>query len=162
MASPPVDFAEIAALALSDAHGFLTRLFPAGRVNGREYEVGDIMGSPGDSLKINMSTGRWSDFAAGIAGGDLISLYAAAHGIKQIEAARQIAGYDNESVVPRISNNHVDKPKKVQVDEFSPLPVPISSNPGTLAPSTSIPVSSHDSISKRCAGSITASKDDNP
>ncbi|MBL4874442.1 MAG: hypothetical protein JKY41_13925 [Rhodobacteraceae bacterium] len=42
------------------------------------------------SFKINVKTGRWSDFATGDSGGDPISLYAYLNGLKQIEAAREL------------------------------------------------------------------------
>jgi hypothetical protein len=43
------------------------------------------------SFKINLTTGRWSDFATGDAGGDLVSLAAYLFGLKQGEAAINIA-----------------------------------------------------------------------
>jgi len=55
----------------------LRYLFPAGKVNGPHFEVGDVCGTPGKSLKITMSgeyRGLWRDFESG-EGGDLISLW---------------------------------------------------------------------------------------
>jgi hypothetical protein len=43
------------------------------------------------SFKINLTTGRWSDFATGDAGGDLVSLAAYLFDLKQGEAALKIA-----------------------------------------------------------------------
>jgi hypothetical protein len=43
------------------------------------------------SFKVNLNTGRWSDFAAGAAGGDLVALAAYLFRIKQGEAALKIA-----------------------------------------------------------------------
>jgi putative DNA primase/helicase len=51
-----------------------------------------LSGAPGKSLRINLRTGKWKDFADGVAGGDLVSLYAAIHGISQVEAARRLGG----------------------------------------------------------------------
>jgi hypothetical protein len=43
------------------------------------------------SFSINVRSGAWADFATGDAGGDIISFYAYLHGVRQIEAAREIA-----------------------------------------------------------------------
>jgi hypothetical protein len=43
------------------------------------------------SFRINLSSGRWADFATGDAGGDPVSLYAYLHGIRQIDAAKALA-----------------------------------------------------------------------
>jgi hypothetical protein len=43
------------------------------------------------SFKINLTTGQWADFATGDRGGDIIGLAAYLRGIRQIEAARQLA-----------------------------------------------------------------------
>ena len=44
------------------------------------------------SFKINLITGRWSDFATGDAGGDLISLAAYLFDLNQRDAAIHVAG----------------------------------------------------------------------
>ena len=49
-------------------------LLPAGKLKGAEYEVGSVNGEPGKSLKINIQSGVWSDFATGEKG-DLIDLW---------------------------------------------------------------------------------------
>ncbi len=64
--------------------------FPAGKKRGHEFVVGDLNGSPGDSLSINLNTGVWRDFASGDGGGDLIALYAAMHRIEQGEAYKRL------------------------------------------------------------------------
>ena len=46
--------------------------------------------SPG-SFKINMTTGKWADFATGDKGGDVISLAAYIAGIGQADAARNLS-----------------------------------------------------------------------
>jgi hypothetical protein len=42
------------------------------------------------SFKINMTTGRWADFATNDRGGDPVSLYAYLHGLSQVAAAREL------------------------------------------------------------------------
>lgn len=42
-------------------------------------------------MKVNVNTGKWSDFATGDKGGDLTSLYAKINGVGQGEASKQLA-----------------------------------------------------------------------
>ncbi len=86
-----LDWEGVGRAALSACPGLLHRWFPAGRINGREFVVGNLRGEKGDSLSINIDTGRWADFAGDARGGDLISLYAAMHRLGQGEAIRAIA-----------------------------------------------------------------------
>src|SRR3954453_6013973 len=78
--------------AVPGAH-LLTQWFPAGRVRGHEFCIGNLRGDPGKSLRVNLQTGQWADFAGSSdeRGGDLISLFAALHGMKQVDAARALA-----------------------------------------------------------------------
>ena len=62
----------------------LKNWFPNGTKIGGEYCIGDLSGKAGNSLKINLSNGKWCDFATEDKGGDLISLYAAIHNLSQI------------------------------------------------------------------------------
>lgn len=87
-----IDFASLADGLLNDAEGLLASWLPAGKLRGHEFTVGGVDGSAGGSLSINVNTGQWADFATGQRGGDLISLYAAIHGMKQIDAAKELAG----------------------------------------------------------------------
>jgi hypothetical protein len=43
------------------------------------------------SFSINMRTGKWADFATGDRGGDVVSLAAYLHGLRQGEAARKLS-----------------------------------------------------------------------
>jgi putative DNA primase/helicase len=102
-----LDFAALAARLLSDARGLLPSWLPAGKFQGHEFKVGNLGGEPGDSLSININTGRWADFASGEAGGDLISLYAAIRGIGQAEACRAL---DN-GAAPAPAQSSTPKPR---------------------------------------------------
>lgn len=76
---------------------------PGGHLEGAEYCCGNLGGGMGNSCKINLQTGMWADFATGERGGDLISLYAAIHGISQGESVNRLfpsQSYVN-SKVPR-------------------------------------------------------------
>jgi predicted P-loop ATPase len=89
---------------------------------GQEYCVGDLRASKGDSLKVNLTTGKWSDFAAGEAGGDLISLYAAINSMDQKTAYNKLCESSGHS-----PTNNKSKPiKKIDHDQdriqFAPPP----------------------------------------
>jgi len=87
-----IDFTGLAQRLLASAESLVPEWFPEGKRQGAEWCVGSLAGEPGSSLKINLHTGRWADFATQESGGDLISLYAAKLGVKQLEAARELNG----------------------------------------------------------------------
>jgi len=61
----------------------LMALFPAGKVRGKTFLIGDIDGNPGDSLEIVLTgekAGLWTDRATG-EGGDVFELIARHHGL---------------------------------------------------------------------------------
>jgi len=61
----------------------LMALFPAGKIRGRTFLIGDIDGNPGDSLEIVLTgekAGLWTDRATG-EGGDVFELIARHHGL---------------------------------------------------------------------------------
>ena len=86
-----VDIGDIARQALGSAEQLLAQWLTQGKRVGHEWQCGSLRGEPGESLSVNLSTGRWADFASDDKGGDLVSLYAAIHGLKQGEAARAVA-----------------------------------------------------------------------
>lgn len=86
-----IDFASVNAHLIARAQQFLADMFPAGKVKGREFCIGDIRGEPGESLKINLVTGIGADFASGETYGDLIAVYAAHHGLGMGDAAKQLS-----------------------------------------------------------------------
>jgi predicted P-loop ATPase len=87
----PIDFASLAAALLERAHLLVPQWLPGGVQRGAEWVCGDLTGAPGSSLSVNLSTGRWADFSHDEdKGGDLVSLYAAAHNLNQGQAAREL------------------------------------------------------------------------
>ena len=87
-----LDFRHTAQAALCVAPGLLKAWLPLGRMVGNEWLVLNPRRAdrnPG-SFKINVTTGRWADFATGDSGGDLISLRAYLLDCSQAEAARSI------------------------------------------------------------------------
>ena len=88
-----VDFAQVNRAALGALPALLARWLPDGRREGEEWVARNPRRAdrrPG-SFKINLRTGRWSDFATGDRGGDPVSLAAYLAGIGQVEAARELA-----------------------------------------------------------------------
>ncbi|PPD29304.1 MAG: hypothetical protein CTY20_06870 [Hyphomicrobium sp.] len=88
-----INFAAINAAALLHADTILQRWLPNGRREGREWVA--LNPTRNDrhlgSFRINLSSGKWADFATGDAGGDLISLAAYLTGTRQSIAARNLA-----------------------------------------------------------------------
>jgi putative DNA primase/helicase len=86
-------FAQIKAAALANAQQLLFEWFPAGKVIGHEFKIGNIHGEPGKSLCVNLNTGTWADFAGVEKGADLIDLLAAIRHRGDIKAAAlELAG----------------------------------------------------------------------
>jgi hypothetical protein len=87
-----VNFNGLSKHLLSYAKQLLPEILPGGKINGHEYETSNLYGGNGDSLRVNIRTGVWCDFAEeNVNGGDLISLYAAVYGITQAEAYAELA-----------------------------------------------------------------------
>lgn len=89
-ADGPIDFASLAAALLDRAEILLGQWLPDGVRQGVNFMVGGFDGAPGRSLGINVQTGAWGEFSTDERGGDLISLYAAIHGLNNGQAARQL------------------------------------------------------------------------
>ena len=86
-----IDFAAVNRTALPLCPGLLESLLPGGSVQGREYQCSNLFGGGGDSLRVNLDSGKWADFAADEKGGDLVSLVAAIKGMNQPEAAKVLS-----------------------------------------------------------------------
>jgi hypothetical protein len=88
-----IAFRRIAAAALGHAELIVRRWLPDGRRDGAEWSA--INPTRSDhrkgSFKINLKNGKWSDFATGQRGGDLVSLAAYVHGLSQADAAVRVA-----------------------------------------------------------------------
>lgn len=119
----PIDFAGINAGLLARAREFLLEIFPSGTIEGHEFKIGDIDGTPGRSMSINMRTGVGSDFASGESWSDLIAVYAAHRRIPMGEAAKELGGDRYKSngthARPVPTETVPDKPSKNAI-----IPVP--------------------------------------
>jgi hypothetical protein len=87
--------ADIFALVKEALHprldSIVPELLPGGRQNGREYVCGSLQGGLGDSCKTNLDSGKGSDFSTGESWGDVVGLWAKVRGIRQGEAAKELA-----------------------------------------------------------------------
>ena len=79
--------------ALAALPSLLERWLPDGRRDGREYVARNPTRPDRrlGSFKVNLATGRWSDFATQDRGGDPVSLAAYLFGLTQGEAAARLA-----------------------------------------------------------------------
>lgn len=88
-----IDFERVNRRALANAAAVVRALLPEGRLEGHEYVARNPLRHDRrlGSFKVNVSTGRWADFATGDGGGDLVSLAAFVSGLPQREAAIRLA-----------------------------------------------------------------------
>lgn len=121
-ANPDAQRDEIRAALIARLESVLYQLLPAGKVLKGKFVVGDVLGSPGDSLEIVLDgdkAGLWTDRATG-EGGDLFALIAAHHHInvhadfpKVLELANDLLGR-TQTVPPK------KRKKEIPVDDLGP------------------------------------------
>ena len=88
-----INFDRVNYAALQLLPSLALRWLPDGRRVGREWIARNPRRNdrrPG-SFRVNLCTGKWSDFATGDAGGDPVSLAAFLAGVGQAEAARRLS-----------------------------------------------------------------------
>ena len=90
-ALPPINFTALAEALLQMADIVVPDWLPGGVRKGHEWVCGSLAGEPGTSCSVNLITGAWADFADHERGNDLLSLFAAIHGLTQAKAAVQLA-----------------------------------------------------------------------
>jgi hypothetical protein len=88
-----IAFRRIAEASLGASTELASRWLPDGRREGAEWVATNPTRADmrRGSFKVNLNTGRWSDFAIDASGGDLISLAAYLFHLKQGHAAIKIA-----------------------------------------------------------------------
>jgi hypothetical protein len=87
-----IDFTRINAAARPRHLDILRAWLPDGRVVGPEYLARNprrVDSRPG-AICVNISSGRWADYAIGERGDDIISLAAYLFAMTQVEAARAV------------------------------------------------------------------------
>ena len=88
---PPINFKALADALLSSADSLVPMWLSGGHRAGHEWVCGSLAGEEGRSFSVNLHKGSWADFAGDEKGGDLLSLYAAIHGLSMTRAAVQLA-----------------------------------------------------------------------
>jgi putative DNA primase/helicase len=119
---PPINFAALASALLAQAHTLVPMWLPGGAQRGHEYGCGSLSGGSGSSCSVNLANGKWADFATDDAGNDLVSLYAAIHGLDQGRAAVQVArdcGLEDVAGVRRAADHVPPAPRP------APRPAPV-------------------------------------
>ncbi|QTD44364.1 phage/plasmid primase, P4 family [Ottowia testudinis] len=100
----------------------LTALFPAGKKRRGTFLIGDVLGSPGDSLEVVLDgekAGLWTDRATG-QGGDVFDLLAAHFGLSVLTQFAQVLE-QAASLLGRVPVSAPRKPRKEStVDELGP------------------------------------------
>jgi hypothetical protein len=88
-----IDFERINRVALLALPVLLRRWLPDGRLHGREFIARNPTRNDrhAGSFSINVATGAWADFATGDKGGDVVSLFAYLRGVRQGDAASELA-----------------------------------------------------------------------
>jgi hypothetical protein len=88
---PPINFEALGRALLDRASTLVPAWLPGGAQRGHEYICGGVQGGKGNSCAVNLTTGKWADFASEDRGNDLVSLYAACYGLSMGKAALQVA-----------------------------------------------------------------------
>lgn len=100
----------------------LTGLFPAGKKRRGKFLIGDVLGSPGDSLEVVLDgekAGLWTDRATGD-GGDIFDLIAAYLGADVQSDFPRVLGYAAEMVGQAAPTPTRKAKKEAPVDELGP------------------------------------------
>lgn len=61
---PPIRFAELAEALLARAEALVEQWLPGGARRGHEWVCGSLAGGKGSSCSVNLTNGRWADFAS--------------------------------------------------------------------------------------------------
>ena len=88
-----INFDEINRSALACLPVILSRILPDGRAISGEWVSRNPTRADrhAGSFKVSLVNGRWSDFATGDRGGDVVSVVAYVEGVSQGEAAKLLA-----------------------------------------------------------------------
>ena len=100
--------------------------FPAGRVHGKTFYIGSLLGDPGQSLKINIDTAsqhfmQGQDFNGNVGIGGIVKILIEARGMKLPEIKEMFASY-LDSTGPEIvrDNAPIENPIRPQYNANSP------------------------------------------
>lgn len=123
---PAPKYQALNAALLDRIEQLVSEWLPGGKKFSKEYQCGSLSGGAGDSCSVNISgsvgLGCWADFATGEKGGDLISLYAAIHGLSMTMAAVTLAREEGLEDVAGVTHARGDAPAAVKPPRPAPAP----------------------------------------
>ncbi|MEO1226227.1 MAG: hypothetical protein AAFX92_18555 [Pseudomonadota bacterium] len=127
--SDQVNFAQIKPAALNAARELLAEWLPDGTTRGSEWIARNPTRADKNagSFKINLTTGRWSDFATNESGGDLVSLLAYLRDYSPMQAAKEIS--DRLGNQPTDTKQHGVARDRVAAGWAPIVPVPKNAPP---------------------------------
>lgn len=116
---------EVRASLMDQLHAVLGYLFPAGKTKHNQFVIGDVDGTPGKSLSVELTgprAGMWMDFATG-EGGDVIDLWAKANGLNTKRDFKAVMDSIGQWLhLPTQNRESPVAPKKnVPMDELGPV-----------------------------------------
>jgi putative DNA primase/helicase len=129
-------FDQINAHARAILPELLREWFPLGRmITKTEYGVANLNGDPGESLSINIKTGKWKEFAGGPGGHEPLGLYAHAfcNGDRKqaFKELRAKFGFSDDAPPPRTrARGHLKLVTKDEPAEWVPMVPPPDDVPG--------------------------------
>src|ERR1051326_7067664 len=115
---------DIARMLKDRADQVARHLYPHGKENNGEWEVGSVDGEKGSSLKIRLrgeKAGVWCDFATGDEKGDILDLWATAKRLElgpAIRDAKQFLGITETQYLP--ARRPYSKPEKEGIRALKP------------------------------------------
>lgn len=132
---PDIRFKDLAAALLARVETLLPSWLPGGHWAGPEWVCASLAGGAGRSCSVNRNDGKWADFAGDAKGGDLISLYAAIHGLDMGQAALQLARQEGlEHVAGIVTGAPADTAPRRPAPPPAPAPERPRENWRTLTP----------------------------
>lgn len=116
---------DVRASLMDQLHVVLGYLFPAGKTKHNQFVIGDVDGTPGKSLSVELTgprAGMWMDFATG-EGGDVIDLWAKANGLNAKRDFKAVMDSIGQWLhLPTQNREPPVAPKKnVPIDELGPV-----------------------------------------
>jgi putative DNA primase/helicase len=138
---PPINFAALSDALLARAGTLVPMWLPGGAQRGQEYVCGSVQGGAGTSCAVNLTSGKWADFASGEQGKDLVGLYAACHDLSMGKAALQVAREEGLEDVAGVQPLRAGTVAPVREPRPVPVAVPHKAEPEGWK--TMIPVPAH-------------------
>lgn len=121
---PPINFTALADALLGRVDQLLANWLPGGVVKNGEYFVSSVWRhekTPSLSVRVSgANAGCWADHGGDHKGGDLLSLYAAIHGLGMGAAAVAVAREEGLEDVAGVLHAHGDVPRPVRVAPVAP------------------------------------------